>query len=503
MAEEIEQDLQSQLWRLRNLYACRKEGSGDAIPFVPRPEQEVIFNHLVDTPNVPAYIVKSRRLGLSTGLNIFQVDSFAFKSGWRGTLIDLKQDDATKKMHEQIRFAYDSLPAEIRDKYRTIKKNDSEFRLALKEEEDGDDSVIWATINARGGDTSMLHVSEMGPMAAKDDARAREIVNGAFPAASKGRIVVETTWMGGKSGELWELIKPILENDPNADGVIYFFPWHDDPEAVRTEGKCTGEIEDYFRELGDKTGKRFTDEQKKWYAVKKLKHRHEVYREYPSTLEEALRSPVDGAIYAEEVDALRTKNRVLPFEVDGSSLVHTAWDLGAPVNTATWYFQLIGMDIRIVDVDLDLDCTIVDRVARILAKGYKLGNHLLPHDAKATPTSGRTVQQDLEEAGLRNTKIVPRTTNVWSGINEALQNFPRCIFNTRNCEQGIEHLENYRMEKVSSSGIAKEVPVHDRHSHAADAFRMIFEGLRAGLLVNQSVGKVPGQRSKVIRAVRR
>ena len=80
-------------------------------------------------------------------------------------------------------------------------------------------------------------------MSAKDPARAKELVNGAFPAASKGRIVVETTWMGGKSGELWEQVKPIMEHYPNAKGKVYFFPWHGDPEAVETTGMVTKEIE--------------------------------------------------------------------------------------------------------------------------------------------------------------------------------------------------------------------------------------------------------------------
>lgn len=478
----LAQDLANPLWRLSNLYSCRKQGSGEPIPFIPRPEQEEVFRHLIETPNVPAYVIKSRRLGFSTGLNTFNVDSAAFSKGWRGILIDLKQEDAAKKMIEQIRFAYDSLPAEIRARFRTIKRNDSELRFALDGETDSEDSVIFATISARGGDTSMLHVSEMGPMAAKDPARAKELVNGAFPAASKGRIVVETTWMGGKSGELWEQVKPIMEADPNANGKIFFFPWHGDPEAIRTDGRCTEEIETYFRELSEKLGKQFSPEQKKYYAMKRITHRHEVYREYPSTLEEALKSPVEGAIYAPYIDELRTAGRVTNFPIDHSALMHTSWDLGSQMNTATIFFQVRGRDIYIADALMEKQINMTDRSSMIHAKGYPLGVHLLPHDAKSDKSGVKTVQQEIEEAGLKNTRVVARTDSVWSDINKTEENFPRFIFHAKNCELLLERLENYRVEIDTSEGVSKEMPVHDRNSHPADALRNIIRGIEAGLV---------------------
>jgi len=490
-------ELKDQRWRLRHLYSCRREGDGNPIPFVPRPEQEQIFDHLIDRPHEPAYIIKSRRLGLSTGLGLFQDDSAVFNSGWRGILIDQKQDDATKKMAEILRFGIDSLPPEIKDTIRFDKRNDSELRFRVGDEDENNDSVIFATTGARGGDCSMLHISEMGPIAALDPKRAEEIVTGAFPAARLGRRVVETTWMGGRSGELWELIEPILTGNPNAEGIIYFFPWHDDPQAIRLDGMVTDEIKSYFIDLAEKTGKKFSEEQKNWYSAKKLEQRNKIYREYPSTLEEALRAPVEGAIYAEEIDALRASGKILPFPIDRSSLVHTAWDLGAPINTVTWYFQLIAGEIRVIDVDLDQSVSAVDRVANIMNKGYPMGVNLLPHDASSTPTSGRSTQDVLADAGLGNIKVIPRTSDVWIGIDACLAMFPRFAFHAENCKVGIERLDNYRFQATSSGGISKSEPVHDRNSHAADALRMIAEAMTAGLIpsgINGSRGISAGGR---------
>lgn len=45
-----------------------------------------------------------------------------------------------------------------------------------------------------------------------------------------------------------------------------------------------------------------------------------------------------GAIYAKLVERARCEGRICPMPVDGSNLVHTSWDLGAPRNTAVWYW---------------------------------------------------------------------------------------------------------------------------------------------------------------------
>ena len=113
---------------------------------------------------------------------------------------------------------------------------------------------------------------------------------------------------------------------------------------------------------------------------------------------------------------MRAQGAIQRAEVDNSALVHTAWDLGSPLNTATWFFQIVGPEIRIVDCDSDLDLTPVQRVARMLAKGYFYGSHFLPHDAQVTQKSGKTFLTELNELGLRNCKAVPQTYDIWIGI---------------------------------------------------------------------------------------
>jgi hypothetical protein len=139
---------------------------------------------------------------------------------------------------------------------------------------------------------------------------------------------------------------------------------------------------------------------------------------------------------------------------------------------AVWYFQLGPMgEIRVIDCDLDLDLTPVERVARMLNKGSLYGSHFLPHDAMQTMKSGRTFLNELKEAGLANCNAVPRTLDIWVGINRVKQMLPRFSFRLPHCERGIEMLSAYHTQRETSTGLARDEPCHDFSSHASDAMR--------------------------------
>jgi len=286
-------------WRLDNLYWIKPEGGGDPVQFKPRDSQKLIYNHLIEHPDTPAYIIKSRRLGFSTALSVFAGDQCSWEAGRNINLVDLTQPDAFKKMREQIRYAVDSLPRSIHERMEFTSRNESNLGMRVAGQPDSAISNIFAGMNARGGDCSGLWVSEWGPLAAQDPHRSGKILSGAFPAARKGWRCVETTWMGGKNGDLWNLIEPIYSGNPNADGKIFFFPWHGDPVCVSITGEVTDDIRDYFRDLEDHLSKRFSTEQKKWWAVEKTRLGIKMPQEFPSTLEEALSAPGNAPKFSE------------------------------------------------------------------------------------------------------------------------------------------------------------------------------------------------------------
>lgn len=496
-------ELGDPLWRLQHLYKCRAEGLGTALPFKPRPEQMILLRHLIETPHIPAFVIKSRRLGISTAVDTFQADQAVFRQGFRGLIIDQKQEDATKKMVEIVRFAVDSLGPNILSGFTFDKRNDSEMRLRFVGEPESKDSVIYATTGGRGGDCSMLHVSEWGPISATDPVRSTEIRTGAFPAARRGRRVVETTWYGGKSGDLWELVKPIMDANPNAEGIVYFFPWHSDPQAIRVDGQITPEIEVYFRDLAEKLGKTFSREQKVWYAAKKLEQGMFIKREYPSTLDEALSVPMAGTIYGDLIDQLREKKHIQDFPPEKDFPAYTFWDIGMSDYGCVIMVQFVGRDILILDYVSRTGKNAAFYAGWIRGKerehGVTVRENFMPHDAdQRSKGTGKTYVQDCQDAGLDHIRIVHVTPDVWLGINEVRSLMPRFYIHAVNCtanysdEEGtvpsaLESLENYHKKEETSGGIIREEPVHDRYSHGADCFRCMGEAHRLGMIPGTSL----------------
>jgi len=483
--DDLSKKLGDKLWRLQNLYSIKRADTGKVVPFTPRREQMAIYEALAAGAR-KIIILKARRLGMSTAIDVYAADEVIFSEGKQISIVDRKQDDATKKLNGICKVAFDSLPEILREKVKVVRDNDSTWELVSRT---GDaSSAIYAGMNARGGTNQLLHISEWGVIQADDAKRSEEILTGALPSAEHGVTIVETTWKGGRGGHLWELVKEALETPQDQrtlnDWHLFFFPWWKDPtytEAGRVEA-IAPEVAQYLDAKEKETGHRFTEGQRCWYARRRKTLGLFIFREFPTTIDECFQSPIEGAIYADLIDRLRGQAAIRPGAVDGSALVHTFWDLGSPVNTVTWYAQLVGGEIRIIDCDMDLDLTPVERAARMLAKGYNYGWHYLPHDARATEKSGRTFQGELASAGIRNTRVLPRTHDVWVGINRLRQLMPRMTFRVPDCNAGLEALTNYHTRRESGTGVAHDEPVHDWSSHAADALRMLAEAEMNGLL---------------------
>jgi hypothetical protein len=479
-------DLANPLWRLRNLYHIKQASDGRIIKFAPRPEQQRVYDMLFKQGVKRLIILKARRLGMSTALDVLLTDQMLWNAGTQCSLVDQTAADAERKLATIAKVALDNLPPVALQCIEKVRDSGSILEVSVAGEAA---SSFFAGLRARGGTNNWLHLSEWGVIQADDPRRSEEILTGAIPSAEHGRIIVETTWKGGRGGHLWDIVKGALETPEAAktdkDWRVVFFPWWKDPTYV-VEGDVSTispAISQYLDNMEQTTGHTFSPQQRLWYDRQSRDLGLFIFREFPTTLDECFKSPVEGAIYAGELDKLRASGAISAFKTDNSTLVHTAWDLGSPVNTVVWYFQVIGgNEVRVIDCDMDLDMTPVQRVGHMLAKGYSYGAHFLPHDAAATRTSGKADAQVYTEAGLANVRVLPRTHDVWVGINACLQMFPRFSFRLPACERGLDALANYAYKRSSATGIVVNEPVHNWASHAADALRMIAEAEMAGML---------------------
>jgi hypothetical protein len=479
-------DLANPLWRLRNLYHIKRADDGRIIKFAPRAEQQRVYDMLFKEGVKRLIILKARRLGMSTALDVLLTDQMLWNAGTQCSLVDQTAADAERKLATIAKVAVDNLPSGTLQHIERVRDSGSILEVSVA---GNAASSFFAGLRARGGTNNWLHLSEWGVIQADDPRRSEEILTGAIPSAEHGRIIIETTWKGGRGGHLWEIVKGALETPEAAktdkDWRVVFFPWWRDPTYV-VEGDVSTispAISQYLDNMEQTTGHTFSPQQRLWYDRQSRDLGLFIYREFPTTLDECFKSPVEGAIYAGELDKLRASGAISAFKTDNSTLVHTAWDLGSPVNTVVWYFQVIGgNEIRVIDCDMDLDMTPVQRVGHMLAKGYSYGAHFLPHDAAATRTSGKADAQVYAEAGLANVRVLPRTHDIWIGINACLQMFPRFSFRLPACERGLDALANYAYKRSSATGIVVNEPVHNWASHAADALRMIAEAEMAGML---------------------
>ncbi|NQX02225.1 hypothetical protein HQ447_16325 [bacterium] len=189
-----------------------------------------------------------------------------------------------------------------------------------------------------------------------------------------------------------------------------------------------------------------------------------------------------GAIYAKEVSEAEAGGRVREFEADKGALVHTVWDLGSPENTRVIYFQRVGPFLYIIDHDSGLRLTTAERVAHMMAKGYALGCHCLPHDGAARRPGGLSFVEELSAAGLPNVRVIPRTDDPERRINRMWEMFPNTYFRASTTARLLESLESYRRKEEISSGSIRSEILHDWASHDADAFGYIAEAELAGVI---------------------
>jgi len=69
------------------------------VPFRPRPEQEEIFRAVHVEKKRRLIILKARRLGMSTGIDVLATDLVMFNAGVQVSIVDQTQDDASKKLN--------------------------------------------------------------------------------------------------------------------------------------------------------------------------------------------------------------------------------------------------------------------------------------------------------------------------------------------------------------------------------------------------------------------
>jgi phage terminase large subunit len=214
--------------------------------------------------------------------------------------------------------------------------------------------------------------------------------------------------------------------------------------------------------------------------------------EYAQEFECSFEAAVRGAIYARELEAARTEQRITTVPYEPMLPVDTDWDLGIGDSMAIWFSQADKSGtVRVIDYHEAQGEGFPYYVKLLRDKPYAYGRHWAPHDIVVRELgSGKSRLDVAAGLGLRF-EVTPRISGaqgveVEEGIAAARLLMGRCWFDAVKCKAGLQALMHYRRDYNQRLNEFKATPVHDAASHAADAFR--------GLAVRQGAAVSEGRR---------
>lgn len=224
---------------------------------------------------------------------------------------------------------------------------------------------------------------------------------------------------------------------------------------------------------------------------------------------------MDGSVYGKWMSQMDKDGRIKSGIYDPSLPVHTAWDLGYSDDTAIWFWQQAGNEIRLIDYyeanregikhyaeQIWGHEIIVDQYGdsgKVLKwhlgaeieprrKSYKYGNHFVPHDAanKLLQAGGRSAIDQLFEFGIKTRKV--NATSQQNQIDAARVTLEKTWIDPDTCKTGIKALRKYQYKFDENKGVYSREPDHDfgGYSHCADAFEIVGQVWKSNIISAQT-----------------
>ena len=478
--EKIRERLGDIEWRLDNLYHI-KDKYGKIIKFVRNESQMVLWTnrHYLNI------ILKDRQRGFSTFIALLILDTCLFNSNQECGIIDITLPDGKKKL-AKIKLAYKRLPEWLREEVQltTDAKETVEF---------SNGSSVYVGTSHRGGTLQILHISEAGKISARNPDRAREIRTGALNTIAPGCWIFNESTAEGVSGEFFEDCQTAQRLHrskaklTSLDYRFHFFGWwmgnHNelDPTGIH----ISLDDKEYFDELEKTLGIKLSRRKRAWYVKKRDQQKGDMLREYPSSPEEAFKAAIEGAYLSTQLDYLYANGRIGIVPHDPASPVNTGWDFGISDKMCIWLHQRVGLQHRLIGYMTGTDEDVLYYWRELQKLPYIWGKHFLPHDgdsrrigtAKSGEAPPMTIEEILNEAGMRDTEIVPRVAEKYTAIQETRQFLPKFWIDEEKCKEGIACLQNFRREWDENLGEWKNRPRHDWAMHGYDGLESLVRGL--------------------------
>lgn len=470
-------DWASPKWRLNSGIYRIVDDEAREIPFRMKREQEEFFDALWYWN----LILKSRQHGFTTECALIALDQALFTTNFSAGMIAQTKQDAAELFQKKIRTTYDKLPQALRN--HVPETRDAAGVLSL-----ANGSSLYVDNSMRGGTLNFLHVSEFGKICATRPDIAQEIKSGAINTLKAGmRLIIESTAEGAE-GLFYEWCTDAMNAKKEGRKLtkksfkLHFFGWHQKPENVLDpEGVNIEPWRKYFAELEANHGIVLTAEQKAWYAETAHIQGDKMKQEHPSTPEEAFAASMEGVIYKEEMDYLRSQGRITDVPWDPKVPVSVGFDLGTRGKTSLWVHQRNGLFHDLIDhhsatnKGVDYFCNWLGQTP------YNVKTIYLPHDGN-TNLQGRTLftRADLFREGMPGAEIiiVPRIPSIDEGIAATRPFLRMCRMDRTKCAEGIHSLDHYRWAWDERLGAYSRTPLENGPDHDADSLRQLAQHFR-------------------------
>lgn len=507
-ADELARCLADPEWRLFSgcLYKIMVKGDDSddesvltdsyVLPFNPNDAQRRFIKRLWHR-NI---ILKARQLGFTTLIAVMWLDHALFNADQRCGIIAQDRETAAAIFRDKVKFAYDNLPEQIRERFPL--KRDSAVELLF----DHNNSSVRVATSVRGGTIHRLHVSEFGKICAKYPDKAAEVMTGSIPAVPNNGILVIESTAEGRVGDFFELTQTAQKYFFSRkklsvkDYRLHFYAWWMEKRYRLNSRTVEVSIKDheYFDEV-EATVKQdmgidlhLDADQRAWYiAVRDADFKgkeHRMWQEYPSFPNEAFQLSTDGNYYAKDMILIRQRNGITDVpELDIP--VDTFWDIGNGDGCAIWFLQHSNGQDRWIRYFEAHDQTLKYYVEQLRSFGYVFGTHYLPHDAdhkrlSDTNKSTREMLEDLMTGEVFD--VVPRITELMNGIQQTRAAMKTYYFDAVNCKLGIERLEGYQKKwSASAMEYINQPNKYNGCSEAADAIRQHAQAKEGEMLDNR------------------
>lgn len=462
-------------------------GESFVMPFKPNQAQRRFIKRLWHRN----LILKARQLGFTTLIAILWLDHALFNADQRCGIIAQDREAAEAIFRDKVKFAYENLPAPIRERFPL--KRDSAVELLFAH----NNSSIRVATSMRSGTIHRLHVSEFGKICAKFPDKAAEVVTGSIPAVpTTGILVIEST-AEGRDGEFFRMVQIAQANHNSQkrltpkDYRFHFYAWWQEPryrlDSVTVP--ITKEEHEYFDQIEVTMNCVIDPDQRAWYVATKHADfsgaEEKMWQEYPSTPDEAFQISTEGHYYAKDMAKLRKRGGVRDILIEDAP-IHTYWDIGNSDGVAIWFHQNVLGEDRFIDYYEAHTEDLRHYVMILQEREYIFGTHFLPHDAahKRLGDFNRSTQEQL--SGLmpgQRFVIVPRITELITGVQLTRKHLKTAFFDQSRSKLGISRIEGYKRKFSRADNRFTDQPDKANGcSEGADALRQWAQAKELGML---------------------